>query len=134
MQIEFLQRENLTFEDRSIGITKEKLFPENDTFLDSIAKWKSGPQEATHPLTVKPTNDAIQPLRSTDYLEIALSWVKWWRTTISQEREKILKKMCDFHARLQEKRADINLEARNLRQLQNALESTLVCKPSEPTF
>lgn len=131
VQIEFLQHNNRIFEDPLIGITKEKLLPQNDALLDFIAKWKASPQEPTQRLIVKPANDALRPLQYSDYLDIVMSWAEWWKAPLSQQRKNILKKMCDFHARLQEKRKDINLEARSLRRLRGALNSTLVCKQSK---
>lgn len=127
IKIKFHHKDGLLFEDPLMGITKEKLlFPGEDPFLVFIAKWKATPQKSAHTLTVKPANDAARPLQPDDYLEIALSWVERRKTSLSPERMNLLKKVCAFHWRLQEKKKAVNITARSLRRLAAAVDYILI--------
>lgn len=120
-EIKFHQKDKLIFEDPLIGITTEKLSPEKDTFLTSITKWKKNLQKPTQPLTVKPASDAARPLQPDAYLQIALSWVERRKRSLCPEGITLLKKVCAFHARLQEQKKAVDITARSLRRLDAAV-------------
>lgn len=126
-EIKFRQQDGLIFEDPSRRITKENLLPENDPFATFVVDWETNPPSPTHPLQMRLPKDAIRPLEYADYMEIVRSWIKERRCPVVLTREAyiFLTKVCDFHARLQRERERINITARSLRRLQDAMSDIL---------
>ncbi|MGH7800262.1 MAG: FRG domain-containing protein [Thermodesulfobacteriota bacterium] len=130
-EIRFRQKCGFIFEDPSREITKDNLLPESDPFRALAVDWKKYPSRLKGSLSVRPPENANQPLRALHYMEIAQSWVEEYSSSLQQpvilspEARDLLWRVCDFHARLQERREEANITARSLRRLLHAVDFIL---------
>jgi hypothetical protein len=103
-RIQFFQKEGLVFESSYKGVTREKLLSDDEFFATFTNAWLAvEPRRPSRPLGVRPRESATRPLRSMDYREIldALIEGAQQRHLVSEEVDKRLNSLCDFHLKLQ---------------------------------
>lgn len=125
----FRQKAGLVFEDRSIGVTKHLLMPDDDEFRRFAESWSGAPKRGGQRLSVTPPGNSTRPLTVDDYLNLALLWVPE-DAPLPADSLRTLRQVCEFHRRLQEYKDEIRVSARSLRRLKGATESIQIHGPA----